>query len=305
MNEKTIAIDIGGTNVKGMLFDNRKIVGFCETTTDTNGGRESILRSAFYVADKLKNASGRIDGVGIASAGDINADTGEVLFATENLPQYTGTRLTEIFTERYGVPIAAINDAQAALLGEIHFGAAKGLHRVAMITLGTGVGGAFYADGSIVFGEKYDAYRFGHYCLIPKGRPCNCGRDGCAEQYLSGKGLNEILAKHGLIDISYGCLNELYRAGDKAAVAAFAEYGVLLDRFLLIVQEETQSEAVLIGGGVAEKCAAYFDDETVRLRQKIRIVTAQLGNLAGIYGAYVHFQRKYCGKENGMCSVKL
>ena len=128
-----------------------------------------------------------INGIGIGSAGRINIETGVVEYATDNLPGWHGFPLQTWVEEHYEIPTVVDNDANTALLGELYF-SDQLFHQqnTVMLTIGTGVGGANYFFGQIVRGAHHQSGEWGHMVLYPEGRPCNCGKSGCAEQYLSG-----------------------------------------------------------------------------------------------------------------------
>ncbi len=282
-----VCIDLGATNVKGALVGNGVILKTVKTPTDHSCGREGIVRSLKCTLDALicENA----DSVAVASAGDIDEKSGVCTYATGNLEGFTGFDFPAFAAEHYRLPCTAINDAFAALLGEMKYGAGRVYQksRVVMLTLGSGVGGAYWANGKLVSNENNLYARFGHIILHENGFECTCGKRGCAEQYLSGRALNRLAG-------TYGIGNEeifpRFRAGDKAAKEVVEVYARELDSALDLIDKISPFDVCILGGGVAE--AMDFDDFGARVKKKI--IPAQLGNTAGLMGAYAHAEERLC-----------
>ena len=140
--------------------------------TNASLGKEGIVSALHAAISSL--VSEDTEAVAIASAGDIDVNTSVITYATENLPGMIGFDFKEFCKNDFNLPARAINDAHAALLGEMVYGVGKEYQdkRVAMLTLGSGVGGGYYADGRIVATPDNDFGRFGHICLEDSGREC-------------------------------------------------------------------------------------------------------------------------------------
>ena len=124
-------------------------------------------------------------GIGIATAGAVDDRDGSIFAATDNLPGWSGFQLRAFAEDRFQLPVAVVNDAQAAVLSELHFGVGRGLSDFAVITMGTGVGGGIVSAGKLVRGQHGFAGTIGHSVIHSGGLPCNCGRHGCLEAYVS------------------------------------------------------------------------------------------------------------------------
>ena len=136
----------------------------------------------------LEAAAGRrLAAVGVAAAGFVDSAGERVQFAP-HLP-WQGEPLRDLLEARLGCPVALDNDANCAARAEAHHGAARGASSALMITMGTGIGGAVLLDGEVLRGANGMAGEFGHMQVVPDGRPCECGRSGCWEQYSSGNAL--------------------------------------------------------------------------------------------------------------------
>ena len=276
MKKNTIGIDIGGTTVKGALFQGGGIVREYDRPTNGKAGREAIFSALFSVIDELFLPGTPI---GISSAGDIDPRTGECVYATDNLKGWTGVKIAQTVSERYGVRCAADNDAVCALKGELRY--YPELKNVTMLTFGTGVGGASLVNGEILRGKRFNAGRWGHVVLFPNGRKCSCGRRGCAEAYLSANAMTE--RGREVIPGLGGC-KELFERGERGeaeAAALLRSFGEELCMLLDDIQTALAPELILLGGGLMKS------EKTVKsmLGGRDNVAFARLGPRAGVYGA--------------------
>ncbi len=184
-----LAIDIGGTRIRAAVFspemtDHREIL-----TLAADGAATVLRRLHLMVLPWIQSQP--ISGVAVATAGQVNPQSGVVVDATRNLPGFRGldlgAQLIQWFSPSLAPPILIENDVNAALVAEAM--ARPDVPSLIVLALGTGVGGALMVDGHIVRGQHYFAGELGHMILHPHGRPCNCGQTGCLEQYVSGPGL--------------------------------------------------------------------------------------------------------------------
>lgn len=188
MKEKlALGIDIGGTNTAfGVVNEHGEIVFENSTPTKSHTHPESLVD---YVFDVLKADLFHEKILGIAvGAPNGNHYTGNIEFAP-NLHWKGIIPLAKIFSEKFNKRTILTNDANAAAIGEMLFGAAVGLKNFVTITLGTGLGSGIVIDGRIVYGEDGLAGEYGHIRVIENGRLCGCGRKGCLETYASATGV--------------------------------------------------------------------------------------------------------------------
>ena len=205
---KHIGIDIGGTSIKGAVIENGAVTARAKRSTDTSRGRDSIKDCIFEVIKSLLPLIGTDAGIGIGSAGDIDPYEGKVLYATDNLPGFTGFEIKKDVESAFNRRSFVVNDAVAAFIGESYFGAAKDCKNAVMLTLGTGLGGAASINGKLLTGSNFHAARIGHIPLHIGGRECTCGKIGCAEQYVSATGL--MRTANGLDCQCFNC-NEVFK----------------------------------------------------------------------------------------------
>ena len=286
----TICIDMGATEIKVAPIrgkENEIIVGRVERfPTNASLGKEGIV-SALRAAIASLVGEGA-DSIAIASAGDIDVNTSVITYATENLPGMIGFDFGAFCENEFGLPARAINDAHAALLGEMVYGVGKEYQdkRVAMLTLGSGVGGGYYADGNIVATPENDYGRFGHICLEENGRECTCGKLGCIEMYLSGRAIHRDAAAMG---IDTPDIFDRYAMGEEKNVEFVKRLRENLKTSLDMVMAVSPFDICIIGGGVADWMGDHFFSIMSDLGYDI--IRASLGNSAGIYGAHAHYYK--------------
>ena len=282
---------MGATEIKVAPItrkENEIVVGDVQRfPTNASLGKEGIV-SALHSAISSLNCD-EVDGVAIASAGDIDTDSSVITYATENLPGMIGFDFAEFCKDNFALTAKAINDAHAALLGEMIYGVGKNYadKRAVMLTLGSGVGGGYYANGEIIANEENDYGRFGHICLEEGGRECTCGKLGCIEMYLSGRAIHKDAA---LMGIDGPDIFDKYALGEEMNLRFVENFRKNLKITLDKVMAVSPFDVCIIGGGVADWMGEHFDGIMQELGYPI--IRAALGNSAGIYGAYANYLRR-------------
>ena len=179
---KILTFDIGGTAIKiGVINENGNIIEKKELETRAKDGGEALLLRLFNEIEGYKN----IDRIGISTAGQVDVKTGSVIFATENLPGWTGMKIKERIEKKFSIQTNVENDVNCAALGEAHFGTGIGYKDFLCLTYGTGIGGAIIQNGDVYHGSTCAAGEFGHMITHGDGIICNCGGRGCYEKYAS------------------------------------------------------------------------------------------------------------------------
>ena len=260
-----LGVDIGGTSAKFGLVD-REGRCLCAGAIPTGAGRppgtffENLCAAARRLRDEC--APGRaLAGVGIGAA-NANFYTGTIERSPNLGWDYVDVR-AEI-GRHLAIPVAVTNDANAAALGEMMFGAARGMRDFIVITLGTGLGSGIVANGSLVYGADGFAGEIGHTIVDPAGRVCACGRRGCLETYCSATGLcrtvQELICDTALDselrsssyrDLTARRVSEAAVRGDPLALAAFESCGDTLGLKLADAVAHVGPEAIILCGGMA------------------------------------------------------
>lgn len=247
-----VGIDIGGTNIKVGLVDAEGAIL-----------NRLILKTAAYPEPQslVEDLAGRIQrlvegnsllGIGIGAPNG-NYYRGSIEHAP-NLEWEGVVPLADWMTEATGVPCLLTNDANAAALGEMLFGDAKGMKDFLFITLGTGLGSGLVVDGQLVYGHDGAAGELGHVIVQPSGRLCGCGRRGCLEQYASATGLLLTYRELNPEASSNTTSREVFdraAAGEQAALETFEHTAQVLGLALANSVAYTQPEAIFLFGGLA------------------------------------------------------
>ncbi len=187
-----VGIDIGGTNTVFGIVDARgNVLASNSIKTAKHAKIEDYVEELYQELTRLidaNNATDKILGIGIG-APNANYFSG-MIEGSVNLPWPTPIPLADLVSEKFGIPVTITNDANAAAIGEMTYGAARGLKDFIMITLGTGVGSGIVINGQLVYGHDGNAGELGHVVIKRNnGRLCGCGRTGCLEAYCSATGV--------------------------------------------------------------------------------------------------------------------
>lgn len=187
-----IGLDLGGTNsVFGIVNQDAKIVASVSVKTGNEPNAEDYVNRALESLNKIIDEVGGIDkikgmGIGAPNGNYLNG----CIEDAANLPWKGQVPLAKLFSDKLGIPVFMTNDANAAAMGEMKYGVAKGMQNFIMITLGTGVGSGIVCNGQMVYGCDGQAGELGHMVVQKyKGRECGCGRKGCLETYCSATGV--------------------------------------------------------------------------------------------------------------------
>ena len=192
MKPYVIGIDMGGTNTAFGIVDARgTVIASSSIKTGKHSKIEDYIDELYTEINRIivaNDAEGKINGIGIG-APNANYFTG-VIEDGVNLPWPTPIPLADLISKKFGIPCVITNDANAAAIGEMTYGAARGLKDFIMITLGTGVGSGIVVNGQMVYGHDGFAGELGHVIMKRNnGRVCGCGRTGCLEAYCSATGV--------------------------------------------------------------------------------------------------------------------
>ena len=262
-----VGIDVGGQTSKLGVVDARGTV-LAQTVirTDTYDTVEPYIAE---LADAVKRiiaeagAEGKVRGIGVGAPNG-NYYTGTI----ENAPNlawgHNRVEFSKLLSEAMGgLPVALTNDANAAAVGEMTYGAARGMKNFIMITLGTGVGSGIVINGEVVYGHDGFAGELGHTTAVrANGRTCGCGRTGCLEAYASATGVartarewlelsDEPSLLRGLETIASKDVYEAAKEGDKLALKVFEYTGKILGRSLADFIAFSSPEAIVLFGGLA------------------------------------------------------
>lgn len=291
----TIGIDIGGMTAKLALLNNHTIVR--EAIMETGAGMryEKFLGFLLKEIKDLMDVAlpKKVEKIGISSCGLIDSKKGSIVYAN-NLP-WENRPLAEDLSMAAGVPVKIANDAKCAALAEAVCGAGKDFERVCMITLGTGVGGAFLCGGKLDMGNPYgDADGIlGHISVENGGRQCTCGRKGCLEAYASATAVMKRYEELTGIKRTAKSIFDSARENEEDAKQVVEEFRHYLGEGLVSLSNVLRPEVIVIGGGMAAGSDLFLEELNKKVNRQvfggsvlpIKVVTAELGNKAGVIGA--------------------
>ena len=298
-----LGVDIGGTAVKiGTVTPEGEILAFETVPVNYEAYENAMFETAMAETDRwMKAHAGRITGIGFSATGQVNPDQGAVIGAEDAGSVYIGSAFRTEAEKRYHLPAAVVNDADAALLGECFAGAARGFRDALMITLGTGIGGAFTVDGRLFLGHRGIAGEMGHMALYQDGPPCVCGRRGCFQHYASARALARRAAEES--GRPFRNAREVFdamAAGEAGARRAFEGWMEDIAAGLSSLVHLLNPQIVIIGGGVSEQEIVIDTLREMlprrvmpRFSEELRVERAALGNRAGVIGA-VRFLQYRC-----------
>lgn len=262
-----IGVDLGGTNtVFGVVDARGNVVVNASIKTATHNDIELYLNDLVIGLNMLIDQVGGKDvirGIGVG-APNANYFSGSIEFAP-NLPWKGKIPLADMLRERMGIPVAITNDANAAAIGEMTYGAARGMKDFIVITLGTGVGSGIVVGGQLVYGHDGFAGELGHMIVRRNGRMCGCGRQGCLETYTSATGVARTAREYlsirsdesamRAIPVEQITSKDVYDAamqGDKLALEIFESTGAILGEAFADFVTFSSPEAIILFGGLTK-----------------------------------------------------
>jgi glucokinase len=303
-----LAVDLGGTNLRGALVDRDGVILHEERTpTHAHEGPDAVIaRVADSIAQVVAATGAPAQvGVGVAAPGPLNPRTGVVYFCP-NLPGWQDTPLRAQLETLTSRPVQIGNDANAAALGEYYFGSRKGVANLIYVGLGTGVGGGVVSEGTLIDGALGMGGELGHTTVNVDGPRCHCGGAGCVEAYCSAWALTAeaelligsrrghgIRAAAGDEPIGPRAIGLAARNGDADAVRLLQRAGTALGAGLANFVNIFNPEVIVIGGGLAELDELLLEPTRAALRvyglpvmvEHVEVVRSTLDAKSGIYGA--------------------
>jgi glucokinase len=295
MKNQSIGIDIGGTNMSIGAVD--KFGGIIQQwsmkTKDSPTPEAFIENLGNLIGDYYTKNKSKIQGIGVGAPNG-NYYKGTIEFAP-NLKWQGEIQLAKMLEQAFNTKVILTNDANAAAIGEMEYGAAKGLRNFIMVTLGTGVGSGFVANGEVIYGHDGFAGELGHTNAIRDGRVCGCGKKGCLETYASATGvartIEEVLHRDdrpsSLRSILSPTSKDLYNAaelGEEVALEIFEFTGKILGQSLADAVAITSPKTIILFGGLAG-AKDYIIQPTLKhlnlnllkiWKNKINIITSEL-----------------------------
>ena len=309
MVKNRIGIDVGGTNVKiALVNDKGNILYSNSVPTRAEMGYEYTVNNIKQAIRDLITETGvtNIEGIGFDFPGQIDYKNGIVRLAP-NIPGWVNIPIAKIIEDEFKIPTRIDNDVHCAALGELKFGAGQDCENFICMTVGTGIGSGIVINGKLVRGASNAAGELGHIKLqMHEGPLCGCGDYGCleafasgpsivamAEEYISGGKSTKFREMASGGEITPYIVAEAAKLGDPVAKRIFTKVGEYIGFGLASVVNLLNPEKIIIGGGVADAGDILIEPikETIKKRamvvagSAVEIVPAKLANTAGVIGA--------------------
>jgi len=307
------AVDIGGTKIAvGVVDDAGHLLARDECPTDVPSGFADAMRRVTRLLRECELRAGvKVHGIGIGSAGPVDTSTGR-LGNVNNLPGWEGGNLIEVLSREFGLPTALENDADAAALGELRWGAGKSKARLLYVTVGTGIGVSLILHGEVYRGLQGCHPEMGHQILDPAGPRCSCGSRGCWETFAAGPAIavwwkQKSSAADGVANLTAREICARAEQGDELARRAVEREGYYLGLGLANLITMFAPDAIVLGGSVMKSAHLFLDRARDVIRQnctlvpydRVDISLASLGTDAGLIGAaQVWYQRHQPSPQN-------
>lgn len=283
---KNLVFDIGGTSIKYGVCQDNALTDMRELPTNAEKGGAHILKTVI----SLIQAHTGFDAIGISTAGQVNAKDGFIIYANQNIPDYTGIQYKKTLEELFHVPVAVENDVNAAALGEAVYGAGQDYSQFLMLTYGTGVGGAVINNREVYHGSSYSASEFGAMITHSDARLSGSDFfDGCYERYASTTGLVQMIRPYRP-ELDTG--RKIFQAlSDDMVVDTIDKWVNEIMLGLATLTHIYNPSCIILGGGIMAQPLILQKIEEKKSRfimpsfAHVHIMAAALGNSAGVLGA--------------------
>jgi glucokinase len=314
MPDFSIGVDLGGTNLRiAAITTDGQLLEKITLGVKVALGRDHVIGEmcdAIHRLTEQYRGAGRFIGAGIGVPGIIDMETG-MMRKSANLTGWSEYPVRDEIERRLGARVFLENDANAAALGEKWLGAGRDAENMAMVTLGTGIGGAIILNGKIFYGMNGMAGEFGHITVEPNGVPCGCGNHGCAERYASAtavvrmareaidSGQAPALARAASSDAEFSAksIYNLAIQGNEDAQRIFHRFGVALGILMADLINVLNLDMFVIGGGVISAWDAFAPSMFAELRERSLVYAATapddpLGKKEGASAQIANYTRK-------------
>jgi len=300
-----IAIDIGGTQMRVGVYPPTGTTPITLQRTASRGIEDGVFERLTALIDTVWPKE-PVDAIAVAAPGPLNPYTGTII-STPNIPAWTNYPLAEMLSNQYKIPVYLGNDANLAGLGEWKYGAGLGHNDVLYLTISTGIGGGIISNNMLIEGWHGMAAELGHVTVLPGGPVCSCGVPGHLEAVASGLAIAKYVSEQiadGRSSILFSALElnarvvaEAAKQGDELAKEAFVRAGGFIGQAIADFLHIFNPSIVILGGGVSQSGRLILDPIEDSMKRNImdksyldslQIVTAKLGDDAGLLGALAH-----------------
>jgi glucokinase len=295
-----IGLDIGGTNIKGVLMKDKRVVNRIRVATKSKTNQKIILGQIFKCIEiliKKKKNVGRptsyINRIGIGVAGPVDFKN-QTILNPPNVVALKGLKLGKLVENRFKIKTIIEHDVNCFVLAEAVLGAGRKYKSVFGLTMGTGVGGGIVLNKKIYHGADDSAGEFGHMTIEKNGRLCKCGNKGCLEPYINDKGIKKTAEKIFSRKIeTMRIFDNLAAKGDKRAIKLYKITGQYLGIGLANLVDAINPGVIIVGGGIMRAGKFILDPARKEMKKNIlslkarktKLLKAKLGKFSGAIGA--------------------
>ncbi len=283
---KVLALDVGGTAIKSALILDGQIIKASECSSDGKLGGPYVIGNIMNTIDSYED----YEAIGISTAGQVDSNRGYIIYANDNIPNYTGTQLRDLIRKKYQKPVYVENDVNAAAIGEGCYGAGRGENDFLCLTYGTGIGGAIIINKKLYKGSRGVAGEMGHMITHINGLQCTCGKQGCYEQYASTAALvKKSLVYNEKLTDGLHIFHELENGNTKVKDIVDCWIAEIIWGLINIIHI-FNPPCIVLGGGIMrqsyliQSINCKIKDKIMDNFKNVRIVAAKLGNNAGVFG---------------------
>ena len=288
-----IGLDIGGTNIKGVLMNGKKTIAGIKVPTISRTDKNLLINQVFDIIRQLKSDASKVEKIGVAVAGPVDFKKQRIL-NPPNIVALKNSELSAIIKKEFGIKTIIDHDVNCFVLAEATLGAGKDYKSVFGVTLGTGVGGGMVIDKKVYRGAHGSAGEVGHITIDRNGRKCKCGNRGCLEPYICDAGVKQAAKKIFKKGVdSLRIFDNLAKKNDKRAIKLYATIGEYLGIGLANIVDTINPEIIVVGGGILRAGKFILEPARKEMRKNIlsqgakktKILKSRLGKFAGAIGA--------------------
>ncbi len=318
-NPLVLGVDLGGSKILAAVVSiEGEVLSSDRRTTPAAKGPEAVIRAMLgsmkCAIDQAAIKATELEAICIGAPGLSNPETG-IVFTSPHLPGWKDVPLRESIEGKMGVKTLLINDANAAALGEMYFGAARGARNFIYVTISTGIGGGIVIGGEIYAGSLGTAGEVGHMTIDAKGPKCDCGNTGCWETLASGTALAREAkqriangAKTSILDYAKGdadkvsaeAVHKAARQGDALAKELIVQTGYYIGVGLASLINIFNPELIIIGGGMSNMGDMLLEPAYKAARERaygvafdsVRFARPALGENSGVIGTAAYALRE-------------
>lgn len=291
MSRYAVGVDLGGTKVEACLVDEtRRILARQRRPSEPDKGRQRVVANILELIAETAGEA-RYEAVGMGTPGTYGA-ADDIMHGAPHTPLYEKPGLVSLLRSKLPVPLVVENDANCLALAEFFAQCHGRFSTVMAVILGTGMGSGLILANRLHRGPRGNAGEVGHTSIAIDGRPCECGRRGCGEAYLSGPSLGRRYAELSGGTLAPELIFERYARGDPAARRVFEESFRVMGELFANCVNALDLEAIVLGGGVSNIPLWYEKVPPIMNRalfgvpgREVPILKAVLGDSAGVLGA--------------------